>query len=612
VNLGGEWKSVGDAENHFLSQLEAQGQKSGQLQLRGHIYEFDLVELMQKNVSSGKKRQIRRSGGVFTKETGTGSAGVEVIDARPEDSGTRPGDSATQPPLKSEASLAKERCLEVWLEGEWKELPESEEISCRQGAGEKVFNITSRGYKYKIDLTQMTQTNLSSGRTRTIRFTIRAATGPALGFEEFRGSFRKHAPHGKLNEQDLMNGWPQTEGKHGQLAQATVQAILREMDLRRNGAVDMVEWNHYWALERDSPSFHAGNEVNAKLVGALQNDSQVLGRMQMHYETAIGEDKSSSGWLSGEGLLRVCQRLVDSPKQVVEKQWAREVLQKHKRGESFDEDAEFSYYDFLNVMLGRKRFKVSLWLYDISDGVAARWSWLLLGQHFEGIWHSGVVVEWPERSSEFWFGGELFESPPGRTPFGAPVERRPLGHTYKLREEVWDHMRRSLASEFTRERYDVLTHNCNHFSDKLCLFLMNEHIPDEVLHQPDMVMSRPLPWLLRPLLNRWLGGFDSQEGRATDGGDSLRHLWEQVLPGAVVEFSKEEGGRSLVGEVTQTSSRDCLLSYFDFWSSKLLQLLVPSNLVTRVLHAAPPGAMAKRLPSIKSDVTCGPWLRGLC
>ena len=62
-----------------------------------------------------------------------------------------------------------------------------------------------------------------------------------------------------------------------------------------------------------------------------------------------------------------------------------------------DEDEVLSYYDFLNVMLGRKRFKVSLWMYDISDGVAKRFAWLLLGHHFEGIWHTGVVIEWGSR-----------------------------------------------------------------------------------------------------------------------------------------------------------------------------------------------------------------------
>ena len=30
-----------------------------------------------------------------------------------------------------------------------------------------------------------------------------------------------------------------------------------------------------------------------------------------------------------------------------------------------------------------QRYKVYLWMYDISDGFAARWSWLLLGKDFK-------------------------------------------------------------------------------------------------------------------------------------------------------------------------------------------------------------------------------------
>jgi len=403
-----------------------------------------------------------------------------------------------------------------------------------------------------------------------------------------------------LKEERLLQSWPAGERAVDPLVQATIRAALTEMDLRLEGTVDMMEWNHYWALERDSPSFHAGKEVNVKLREALQRDPQVLGRMQMHFETAVGEDKGSTGSLSCQGLLRACERLVTSPKGVIEKQWAQEVLIRHKDGEGFDEDAELSYYDFLNVMLGRKRFKVSLWLYDISDGAAARWSRLLLGQHMRGIWHSGVVVEWPERSSEFWFGGSLFESQPGMTPFGRPLETRALGHTYKLREEVWDHVRRHLASEFTKEKYDVLTHNCNHFSEKLSLFLHNEHIPNEVLHQPDMVMSKPLPRLLRPMLNRWLGGFASEDGRATDGGEALRKMWEAVLPGALVKFSKEEGGRPLVGQVKEASDQDCLLMYLDFWSRSTVERLVPCTQVIQVLRSAPEGAVRTQVPRSSS------------
>jgi len=178
----------------------------------------------------------------------------------------------------------------------------------------------------------------------------------------------------------------------------------------------------------------------------------------------------------------------------------------------------------------------------VSEGAARRWSSLLLGQKFEGIWHTSVVVEWHHRKSEFWYGGRLFESEPGRTPFGEPVERKFVGHTYKLREEVWNHITRHLVAMFTPENYDVLTHNCNHFSDKLSMFLQNEHIPDEIIAQPQLVMSTFTARLLRPLLNRWLGSLNSKESRSTDGGDAAKEMWEAVGPGVLVNLQRRRAG----------------------------------------------------------------------
>lgn len=584
---------MGDAEAGVLSQLEVDGKRIGQMESRGAKYEFDLTAMTQKNMATSKVRQIRRVGNSNSSSISSPSKAT---------ASAAKVSHAAEPAAVPQRSGCDGLRVEVWLAGDWKPLlpEESKAIADKQAAGKKKFEVTSRNCTYRIDLEQMTQTNLKTNRTRTIRLGTRATSSPEIGFDHFRDAFRKHAPDGHITEQLLLKSWPADDEQREELMQASVKAVLKQMDLRQNGKVDMVEWNHFWAMERDSPSFHAGNEVNLKLRQWLQRDDQVLGRMQMHFETAAGEeDGSGGGRLSIDGLKRACERLVQSPKPVLEKQWAKEVLQKNAEGEGFEEDEELSYYDFLNVMLGRKRFKVSLFLYDISHGVAAKWSWLLLGQHMPGVWHSGIVVEWPERSSEFWFGGSLFESKPGKTPFGEPLEKRALGYTYKFREEVWDHLQRSLATEFTKDRYDVLTHNCNHFSEKLSMFLRNDHIPDDVLHQPDMVMSKPLPILLRPLLNRWLAGFRSDDdGRATDGGEHHRRLWDKVLPGALVEFCTEEGGRPRVGEVTEASMSQCTICCLDLWSRTTLSHCIPAAQVMQVLCEAPVGAV--RTQSVKT------------
>lgn len=577
VNLGGSWKALIAEQSAFLHGLEAKGCTTGDLKSRGQLYRYDFATMTQTNLVTKKSRAIR-----YVKEEVFSNTN-ELMER-----------SNVVEPTSSCAYTDNEDSMivQVWLSGDWKRLSaeESKEIFRRKSAGFERFEMNSRGLAYQVNLVQMTQTNLATKRTRTIRFAS-STSNPAVGFDEFREAFfaRCKDKSTLLTTSKLQDTWPDMGLEGGAtLVDETVRLVLKHMDLRGTKNVDLTEWIHFWAMERDCPSFHAGEEVNVKLREALKKDKQVLGRMQMHFETACGETGATEEGLSSQGLIKACHRLVASPQDVIEKQWAKEVLQRHEQGEGPEEDAMWCYYDFLNVMLGRKRFPVTLWMYDISDGIAAKWSWLLLGQNFRGIWHTGVVIEWADRASEYWFGGKLFESVPGTTPFGQPVEKKFLGYTYKLREEVWQFMQRQMAPEFTQANYDVLTHNCNHFSDKLSLYIRAEHIPDEVRMQPDMVMNTLTARALRPLLNRWLGGFGDESGRATDDGEAARKMWDEVLPHAVVEFSLQEGGRPLVGMVTDVLSDDCAVVTLDFWRGCTVERSVPRMLVSQILVMAPP------------------------
>jgi hypothetical protein len=609
VWLVGKWQPLGDQEKQFLDRLERSGETSGDLVVRGAKYSYDVKAMTQTNVATSKSRRIRHQAQV--------DSAINAVNAY--STGT-----ATGPPIPKEPSLTRSvsvstddtRVVQVWLAGEWRYLGAamSKEISDRQSRGEVKFQVSERGHRYEIDLALMTQSNLVSQRTRTIRFANLTAD-PTVGFDEFREAFKKKVPSKELREEALRELWPAAVSAglgdrvdHSRLVNETAHRLFLEMDLRQNKKVDMVMWNHYWALERDGTPFHAGREANDKLREAVNSDPQVLGRMQMHFETEIEAGAGNGGTLSSAGLLKACERLV-AGKNVIEKQWAAEVLQKHRDGEDLDDDMELTYFDFLNLMLGRKKYKVSLWMYDISDGYAKNLSWALLGQTFEGIWHTGVVIEWPEKTSEFWFGGSLFESEPGTSPFGQPMHKKSLGHTYKPREEVWNYVARHCAHEFTKAKYDVLTHNCNHFSDKLSMFLRNDHIPDEVRKQPEMVMNTVTARALRPLLNRWLGGFNAEDGggRATDGGEAAMQMWMDVLPGATVIYAREEGGRPQVGEVLERFEHACSVVSLDFWQGRPVERDVPRELISQVIHKAPEGS--RYMPPSQPPQT-GRWSQG--
>lgn len=50
--------------------------------------------------------------------------------------------------------------------------------------------------------------------------------------------------------------------------------------------------------------------------------------------------------------------------------------------------------------------KVQLYIYDLTKGMAAMMSGMLLGRQIDGIWHTAVVVF----GREFFFGGQGIES----------------------------------------------------------------------------------------------------------------------------------------------------------------------------------------------------------
>eukprot|EP00439_Symbiodinium_sp_Y106_P038125 s3587_g4.t1 len=141
--------------------------------------------------------------------------------------------------------------------------------------------------------------------------------------------------------------------------------------------------------------------------------------------------------------------------------------------------------------------EVFLYMYDITDGLARRWT------RFKGIWHTGIVVCWPSNfpsaGTQYWLGDKIHVSWAEMTAYQKPVEKRFLGHTSRSCAATLDFVRRQQAKPSS---YHLLWNNCNHFSDALSMFLLDKHIPNEVLSQPQNVMrSYPLLTKLLTVLN---------------------------------------------------------------------------------------------------------------
>lgn len=112
-------------------------------------------------------------------------------------------------------------------------------------------------------------------------------------------------------------------------------------------------------------------------------------------------------------------------------------------------------------------------VYDMVDH-NRYWHWAGVG-----IYHSGVEI----LGKEYLFGGHassrtgvFFTTP--RQPIARTVFRDSIvvGKTRKTRAEIEEIIER-ISEEFSGNSYNLITRNCNHFSDELCKYLCDNKIP---------------------------------------------------------------------------------------------------------------------------------------
>jgi hypothetical protein len=163
--------------------------------------------------------------------------------------------------------------------------------------------------------------------------------------------------------------------------------------------------------------------------------------------------------------------------------------------------ASVCYCDWVAKYLKLNATEVSLSWYDLTNGWSKYISPLVLWHQEGGIWHTGMIAF----GREFYYSGRIYRGRPGATPYGLPTKIQRLGLTMKSAKELERFIIDELDSKFTEETYDFLEHNCNHFTDKAAVFLLGQQIPEEIRLQPERAMNAPLPVLVRPWVNQWLG-----------------------------------------------------------------------------------------------------------
>ncbi|OII74570.1 uncharacterized protein cubi_00123 [Cryptosporidium ubiquitum] len=193
--------------------------------------------------------------------------------------------------------------------------------------------------------------------------------------------------------------------------------------------------------------------------------------------------------------------------------------------------------------------KVELHIYDLSNGMASQLSPMLLGRTIEAIYHTGVLVY----GYEYFYGGGIVCVRPEEITrlYGLkPIRTLTLGATRKTQIELNGHLE-SISNEFNSEKYDLLNHNCNHFSDNIVKFLLGEGIPSYILDLPNEVMRTPFGSMILPML---------QKAQKSQAIRSVANVWNTngINPSNVInktaeEFSYLSSGSSSTG-INHTSN----------------------------------------------------------
>ncbi|XP_018023450.1 uncharacterized protein LOC108679354 isoform X3 [Hyalella azteca] len=144
-------------------------------------------------------------------------------------------------------------------------------------------------------------------------------------------------------------------------------------------------------------------------------------------------------------------------------------------------------------------YRVELFVYDLTRGLARTLSPTLLGKQIDGVWHTGVVAY----GREYFFGSGGIEScKPGGTILGEPDRIEELGESQVPYQLFLEYIFGLGESSYRPGAYDLLKHNCNNFSDDIAQFLCGRGIPKAILQLPEEVLNTPLGITLNDALKK--------------------------------------------------------------------------------------------------------------
>ena len=178
-------------------------------------------------------------------------------------------------------------------------------------------------------------------------------------------------------------------------------------------------------------------------------------------------------------------------------------------------------------------YSVKLYVYDLSQGMASQLSQTFVGKQIDGIWHTAVVVY----GQEYFFGsGGVCSCPPGATMMGSPLRVEDMGTTY-IPPSTFKEYLTEIAPDFHPSQYNVMTNNCNNFTNAMLGFLTGSHTPDYILGLPQEFLATPLGQMLRPTIEQ----FTTQaQAQLLDGATGMQFYVNELAIPDVFESNDRE------------------------------------------------------------------------
>jgi len=166
--------------------------------------------------------------------------------------------------------------------------------------------------------------------------------------------------------------------------------------------------------------------------------------------------------------------------------------------------------------------KVTAYVYDITQGMAAQMSLPLIGKKIDLVPHTGIAVF----GKEYFFGGGPQIGIPGQSVPVPVAQVLELGETSKTCEELEAYIRNVLALQHTEQNYDLLKHNCNHYADDVAKFLLDgKGLPSSIVNVAEEALSTPQGQSLRVMI-------ENMERSMRSGGASMNPFGSASEPSA--------------------------------------------------------------------------------